>query len=387
MRIAYVINSVEGGGAALPVAAVARVLIRHGADVRVFALTRRDGRAVKAMTDAGLTVDVCDGGDKDHLAALSWLDRRVTAWKADLLFTSLTRATLLGQVVGQRRRIPVVSWQHAAYLRPGNQLLLRLRQARSALWLADSHCVARLTAQRLGVPPERLATWPLFAADPQAPQARPWTPGTPVRVGALGRLHPVKGFDVLLEALGLMRSQGFCALAPFEVSIAGDGAERGRLQAMIEARGLENVRLVGFTDRPRDFLAGLHLYVQPSRSEGLCIAAHEAMQAGLPTIVSAVGELPFTTRDGDTGLVVTPGNPGVLAQALIWLLSRPERLAGMGGAARARVLDAFGAEAFARAGAEAFARFPVNPSSGPAAVRRRSTGRPASGLSAWRPPG
>ena len=56
MRIAYVINSVEGGGAALPVPAVARVLQGCGAEVEIYALTRRDGRAIAAMEGAGLHV-------------------------------------------------------------------------------------------------------------------------------------------------------------------------------------------------------------------------------------------------------------------------------------------------------------------------------------------
>ncbi|HEX7886772.1 MAG TPA: glycosyltransferase family 4 protein [Phenylobacterium sp.] len=382
MRIAYVINSVEGGGAALPVPAVTRVLRDHGAAVEVFALTRRDGRAVGPMEASGLTVHVRAGGEKDHLAAFRWLEARMAASRPDVIWTSLSRATLLGQQVGRRLGIPVVSWQHAAFLKPANRVLLRAFQSRSALWIADSHSVATLTRQRLAVPPERLATWPLFAADAEAPQARPWRPGETLKLGALGRLHPVKGYDVLIAALLRLRAQGFHALAPFEVRIAGEGAERPALEAALAAAGLDNVRLTGFEPRPRDFLADLHLYLQPSRSEGLCIAVHEAMQAGLPTLVSAVGELPYSVRDGETGLIVPPGKPDVLAHALTWLLAHPERLAAMGVAARARVLDRFGGASFARAGAEVIARLPLKPASAPAAAPTRSPARRTSGLSA-----
>ena len=374
MRIAYVINSVEGGGAALPVPAVARVLGDHGASVQVFALTRRDGRAVAAMQAAGLPVQVREGGETDHLAALAWLDRRVSAWRADLIWTSLTRATLLGQLVGLRRRAPVVSWQHNAFLKPANRLLLRAARGLSALWIADSHSVAVLTAERLGVPPGRLAVWPLFAADAAAPQARPWRPGETLRIGTLGRLHQVKGHDLLIAALVRMREISLSSTVPFELRIAGDGDERAALEAAIARAGLHNVRLTGFEADPRAFLADLHLYLQPSRSEGLCIAAHEAMQAGVPTIVSAVGELPYSVRDGETGLVVPPEDPEALAQAVVWLLSHPERLAGMGRAARDRVLERFSGADFARAGAEVFRRLPPI-SRGRAAGLRRSPGR------------
>jgi len=382
MRVAYVINSVEGGGAALPAPAVIRVMRAHGAQVEVFALTRRDGRALAAMHDAGLTVQVREGGEKDHLAALAWLHRVLRAWAPDLVWTSLTRATLLGQVAGARLGVPVVSWQHAAFLKPANRLLLRARQRRSQLWIADSQCVAALTTQRLAVPPERLAVWPLFAADPAAPPAAPWRPGEPLRIGSLGRLHPVKGYDVLIAALARLRAQGFGAVTPFEVTIAGEGAARGALEAQAAAAGLDNLRLHGFSAAPREFLAGLHLYAQPSRSEGLCLAVHEAMQAGLPCVASSVGEMPYSIVDGDTGLSVPPDDPDALAQALGWLLSHPERLARMGASARARVLERFGAEAFARAGADVMARLPGADGRGGAAHRSRAP--QASGLSASR---
>jgi glycosyltransferase involved in cell wall biosynthesis len=384
MRIAYVINSVEGGGAALPVPAVAGVLRDHGASVEVFALTRRDGRATAAMTDAGLTVHVRPGGEKDHAAATAWLGRAVRDWDPDLIWTSLTRATLLGQLVGRLRGTPVVSWQHAAFLKPMNRLLLRAQRDRSALWIADSHSVAQLTRQRLGVPAERLAVWPLFSADPQAPRATAWRPGQPVRLGSLGRLHRVKGYDVLIAALGRMRAQGFRPEAPFELEICGEGAQRGALEADLASHGLDNVRLSGFHERPREFLAGLHLYLQPSRSEGLCIAAHEAMQAGLPTVVSAVGEMPFSVVDGATGHVARPGDAQALAQALMRLLSDPGRLAAMGEAARIRVLDRFGAHAFARAGADVMARLPLTVSGVGGGAPPRSPARLESGLSASR---
>lgn len=192
MRIAYVINSVEGGGAALPVPAVARVLQGAGAEVRVFALTRRDGRALPPMEAAGLEVEVRDGGVSDHLASLRWLDRAIGAYRPTHLWTSLSRATLLGQIVGARRRLPVVSWQHAAYLKPANLRLLRATQRLSTLWIGDSESVTALTAEGLGVPADRLATWPIFAADPTAPQSRSWQPGETLRIGSLGRLHRVK---------------------------------------------------------------------------------------------------------------------------------------------------------------------------------------------------
>jgi glycosyltransferase involved in cell wall biosynthesis len=359
MRIFYVINSVEGGGAALPVPAVAKVLAAQGAHVEVLALTRRDGRALPSMIREGLEVRVRPGGERDHVHALSWLDRIVAQEQPDLLWTSLTRATLLGQIVGLRRGVPVVSWQHNAFLKPANRVLLRATRRLSSLWIGDSHSVTALTTSRLKVKADRLATWPLFAADVAAPQARPWRPGETLRLGALGRLHPAKGYDVLIKALAHLRMAGFKPPTPFEVRIAGEGVQRERLQAMIDQAGLDNVFLTGFCDTPREFLAGLHLYLQPSRREGLCIAVHEAMQAGLPTLVTAVGEMPYSVVDGLTGRVVPPCDVEELAKALKGLLRAPDKLSAMGEFARSRVLERFGQARFATAGAEIFAHLPI----------------------------
>lgn len=352
LRIAYVINSVEGGGAASPVPAVTRVLRDAGAAVKVFALTGRDRRGLPAMLASGLDVTVRDGGETDHLAAARWLDRELRDWGPTHLWTSLTRATLLGQAVGARRRWPVVSWQHAAYLKPANRLLLRATQRASRLWIGDSDTIARLTAQRLAVPAARLVTWPIFRADPDQPPARGWRLGEPVRIGSLGRLHPVKGYDVLIDALALLPPD----LPPVEVVIAGDGGARQALADRAAAAGVRTLSLTGYADDPRAFLATCHLYVQPSRSEGLCVAAHEAMAAGLPVVASRVGELPQTIVDGVTGALVPPGDPVALADAIGRLLAAPDALATMGAAGRARVLDRFGADAFGATGRAILAR-------------------------------
>lgn len=353
MHILYVINSVEGGGAALPVPSIIDVLRSEGAEVTVAALTRRDGRAIAPIEATGVRLIVRDGGTKDHAQALGWLDAQVRALRPTHLWTSLTRATLLGQIVGLRRRVPVVSWQHAAYLKPANRRLLRLQQRLSRLWVGDSESVTQLTHDRIGVPWKRLTCWPIFRADPDAPRAAPWVSGQTLRIGTLGRLHPVKGYDVLVDAVAMLGD------LPVDVrfEIRGEGEERGALESRIAHAGLRSrVFLPGYVEAPRDWLATQHLYVQPSRSEGLCVGVHEAMQAGLPVIASAVGEIPHSVRDPETGRVVPPGNAAALAAALRGVLIAPERLAAMGDASRERLFERFSPERFTEIGAEIVAK-------------------------------
>ncbi|MEJ7933899.1 glycosyltransferase [Sphingobium sp. AN558] len=350
MRIAYVINSIEGGGASQPVPAIARVLREAGAEVRVFALTPRDRRGLPAMVAAGLDPIVREGGGSDHIAAALWLRRQVRDWGATHVWTSLSRATILGLLIGPRLGLPVICWQHAAFLKPWNRRLMRLLQSRAVLWVGDSRSVTELTAQRLGVPTARLTCWPIFAADPTMPQTKHWEPGEALRIGSLGRLHPVKGYDVLITALARLKADGFVPPAPIEVRIAGEGAQRAGLEAQIRNAGLVGTQFSGFTDDPRGFLADLHLYVQPSRSEGFCIAAHEALSAGLPVVASAVGELAWSVRQGVTGCTVPPGDADALAAALRDMLVDPASLRAMGDAARADMLERFSWDRFAATG-------------------------------------
>ena len=189
----------------MPVPSIAESLRDLGAEVFILALTGRDQRALPAILRAGFNVEVRPGGEWDHLKAFGWLDRAITSIGPDIIWTSLTRATLLGQLVGTRRRIPVVSWQHAAFLRPVNRRMLRFMRNRTALWVADSQAVNAFAQRELRVSELNLMTWPLFAADPDASQAPPWQHGQLIHVGSLGRLHPVKGYDTLIEALKLVR--------------------------------------------------------------------------------------------------------------------------------------------------------------------------------------
>ncbi|AEI38271.1 MAG: glycosyltransferase [Zymomonas mobilis subsp. pomaceae] len=354
-KIAYIINSVEGGGAALPIPWIGEVLKKGGADVRIFALTRRNGRALRPIQQAGLDIVVREGGEKDHLAAYLWLKKEVKSWGATHLWTSLTRATLLGQTVGHHYKLPVISWQHSARLKNINTFLLRQFQRRSAFWLGDSQQVTDLTGARLHIPPARLFCWPIFRANPDAPHAKAWQQGEVLRIGSLGRLHPCKGYDFLIETVKQFKT---LVKQPFTLDIGGEGQDKDKLTAAINEAGLQDViRLVGYVDNPQAFLANLHLYVQPSYWEGFCVAAHEAIQAGLPVIASAVGEMPHSIDNNRTGFLVPPQDKTALVKAFIKALAHPEKLSAMGKRGKEKLFQRLSPESFEKTGLEIVSAF------------------------------
>jgi glycosyltransferase involved in cell wall biosynthesis len=131
--------------------------------------------------------------------------------------------------------------------------------------------------------------------------------GAPL-VLAVGRLHPQKGYDVLVEALPL--------LGDAVVAVAGDGPLAAELRA-----AAPQVRWLGRRDDLADLYAAADVVVLPSRWEARSLTAQEALRAGRPLVATAVGGLPGLLGDG--ALLVPPGDPVALARAVRGLLDDP----------------------------------------------------------------
>ena len=344
MRIIYLINGLNGGGAAFPMMQVIGLMRELGHDVEVLALMLQDGKAGSRLKEAGIPFEVLGRSTSDNLRQTKALIHHLRARRPSLIWTSLTRGTLYGQVIGGLMRIPVVSWQHSDYLKPGNLAALRLTRRLTRMWVADSDSVMAFVHDRLGVSTNRIATWPPFVCDPALLTVSPWrrNGSVPFRLGTLGRLHHSKQYDVLLRAYARARRLDPALAQRTELVLAGDGPEQDALIRLANQLGIAHVtRFVGFVDRPADFLASLHGYVQTSLKEGFCIALHEAMQAALPVITTRVGQPAFSVRPGHTGWVCEVGDVDALAAAMVALVGDPEAAADIGRAARTFVLDRY----------------------------------------------
>lgn len=198
--------------------------------------------------------------------------------------------------------------------------------------------LAELAVER-GVPAQRVHFVP-NAVTPPTVQATPFgQAGRPPRIVAAGRLHPKKGFDVLVAALALLRDQDLA----FDCEIAGEGDERARLEGLIAQHGLgDRVRLVGWRADVPAFLATGDVFAFPSHQEGFPLVLLEAMAVGLPAVSSAIPGPVEMIADGVDGALVPPGDPAALARALAGLVATPERAAALGLAARAKVLEDYG---------------------------------------------
>jgi len=171
--------------------------------------------------------------------------------------------------------------------------------------------------------------------------ARPADPAVPQTVLTVARLDPQKGLHDLVAAAALVPEA--------RVMVVGEGPERRALETRIAHLGLgDRVHLLGFRSDVPDLLAGSDLFVLPSLFEGLPLSILEAMAAGKPVVATAIGGNDEAVVDGATGLLVPPGDPRALADAIRALLRDPERRRRLGEAGRRRAEAEFSAPAMVR---------------------------------------
>jgi glycosyltransferase involved in cell wall biosynthesis len=328
-RVAEVLAT-STGGVGTHVRAVLPALVAAGADVRVCGPAATEQlfgftAAGAAVAPVGISAGLSPGADARAVAAL----RRATA-DADLVHAHGLRAGLVAAAarrLGDRSR-PLVLTLHNALPEGGGALRRVLRLAERAtirgadVVLAASGDLAE-NAWRQGARDVRVAPVsapPLPAAVRTAAEVRAelgLADGRPLVV-AVGRLHPQKGYDVLLDAAARWAGSS----PPPLVAVAGDGPLQDELAARIAAERLPVV-LLGRRSDVADLLAAADLAVLPSRWEARSLTAQEALRTGTPLVATRTGGLPELLGDG--AQLVPVGDATALADAVTGLLADPAR--------------------------------------------------------------
>lgn len=159
-----------------------------------------------------------------------------------------------------------------------------------------------------------------------------------VHAVALGRLGERKGSYDLIAAVGGL---DLTVRPRLRVTLAGDG-EVDAVRAAVAAAGLaDTIRVTGWLDTPArdELLSAAHIFVLPSRDEGLPMALLEAMACGLVPVTTTAGSIGEVVSDGVNGLLVQPGSPPQIACALTSLVKDERMRARLAAAARGRVGD------------------------------------------------
>ncbi|MGN6558660.1 MAG: glycosyltransferase family 4 protein, partial [Solirubrobacterales bacterium] len=168
----------------------------------------------------------------------------------------------------------------------------------------------------------------------------PAVPGPGARVLYIGRLVPEKGQTILLEALSELDRRGHDVCA----TLAGEGALRPELEAMAADLGLgARVHFPGAVGQHQlhDLYEEATVFCLPSFGEGVPIVLMEAMAMEVPAISTRIAGIPELIEHEREGLLVPPGRPDLLADALESLLTNPTHYRDLATAARNKVLQEF----------------------------------------------
>ncbi|MEX2649022.1 MAG: glycosyltransferase [Alphaproteobacteria bacterium] len=325
MRVLHAMAGARRGGAEAFFARFVRALARRGVEQR--ALVRAEPARLAALSTAGAPADAARfGGPFDLVTALRFA-RAIRRFRPAIVMTWLGRASAA---------CPRGRFVHVGRL-GGPYDLRRFRRC--------DHLVVNTRglgdwAVGQGWPAAKVHVLGNFADEAPAPPIARAALATPERarvVLALGRLHPAKGFDVLIEAV--------VRLPDIVVWLAGEGPLQGPLEDLARRRGIaDRIRFLGWRDDAGALLASADVLVCPSRREPLGNVVLEAWAHGVPVVAAAAaGPAELITPEAD-GVLVPIDDPDALAAALRRVL---------GDASHARSLVAAGRRTYEQEHSEA----------------------------------
>jgi D-inositol-3-phosphate glycosyltransferase len=359
----------KAGGMNFYVREVAAQLARTGRQIDVF--TRRDDPGTPAIIEFApgarlVTIDAgpatplesvelfgLTGAFADGVAAFARSEQSLGA-PYELLHSHYWLSAVAGEVLAARWRVPHLAMFHtlgevklrarASEREPQQRLDAERRLVHTVdrVLVATSHerqllrQIYRLPAERVSVVPLGVDLEQFQPRNPaEARAALDLDPEERVLL-AVGRMEPLKGFDILIRAL----AQTTMSRPPMLLVVGGDeraAAEFDRLRAVADEVGVtERVRFVGAV--PHEQLATYYnaadVVVVPSFYESFGLVALEAMASGVPVVASRVGGLTTTIGDGRTGYLIPWRCPEPFAEKIDLLLRNEGLRRALGSAAR-----------------------------------------------------
>lgn len=357
LKVLHVIGGGEFGGAERHVVTLLRFLDRTIIDARLACLF--SAPLAREAKGAGIITEVFAMRGKFDFRQIPGIASYLKREQIDIVHTHGVRANLIGRLAARIAGTPqVVTTIHSVLAldytqridRWINQFCERATRRLTERFVAVSRGLAgELTAA--GLPAEKitviyngldLSQFKQGAGDKIRAEFG-LESGQPV-IGVVARLHPVKGHEIFLEAVKIISGE-FPAARFF---VIGCGTHRPVLENLTARLMLQDrVVFTGFRQDVADVMAALDMLVVPSLSEGFGLTAVEAMAMGKPVLATRVGGLPEIINDGENGFLVPPGDPGALAERLLFLLMQPKEAARLARAGRNTVEEKFSAELMA----------------------------------------
>jgi glycosyltransferase involved in cell wall biosynthesis len=328
------------GGQEVRILTEARWLGERG--VRVAIIAQPGSRIALEASQAGLSVTTVRMRGPWDLAAVRRLARLVRREHIAVVHTHSSVDAWIGGMGARLAGVPVVRSRHVS-------IPIRGRFNPVYSWLADRVITSGEAIRRLvvagGVGPDKVLAIP---AGVDLAEFAPGAPGETVRgefgggvpiIGSVAMFRGSKGHDHLLEAFRLIRTDWPRA----RLLLVGDGLRRHWAEGLAAANGLgDAVHFTGFRHDVADLLRVMDCFILAStRTEGVPQSLLQAIAVGTPVVASRVGGVPEVVVTGETGLLVDPGQPAALAEAIRAVLADPASARRRADAAREIVQSRF----------------------------------------------
>lgn len=343
--IVHFISSLHRGGAETVTLNLARELQQRGWEQTVLYI--HEGPMLQELHKLGIPCQQITAPGL-YLNPLMWyrLVRAVRTLQPQLISTALWAANFMGRIVGWLLGIPTVASLHAVAEHEGKvrTTIDRLMPITATKTVAVSRSIAASLvaarargAERIMVISNGIDIAQFQAAATRAPSIPFERSEHDIIIGAVGRLVPVKNFDLLIRVFARLADE----FTDLKLLIIGTGPEEERLRALIaQQRCAARITLIsGQLAAP--YYQYFDMFVQPSAYEGLSLALLEALASRLPVIVTGSDGQHEVVIPRVHGLVIAPNDTDVLEQALREYVGDPTAARELGEAGYQEVMRSY----------------------------------------------
>jgi glycosyltransferase involved in cell wall biosynthesis len=339
MRLFLLSTSMGMGGADQQILTLARAMRARGHEVRIVSLAPLGQMGLEAQREGIPTESLDLSRNLSHLPRIGRLIGMMRQWRPDILHSHMVHANLLASALRPLARVrALVATIHS--INDGGPIRMAAYRASSAV-VDRFTIISRLAAERyvgIGAVPARLVEVIPNAVDIDAfrkiPEARAAI-RRELGIGdefvwiAVGRFEEAKDYPTMIAAFAQLASRRPAS----RLLLVGKGSLQADVEQRVRTAGLATrVRFLGVRRDVTRLLSAADGYVLSSAWEGMPVVLLEAAAAELPIVATRVGGIAEVVEDGETGVLVPPGNPAVLAEAL----DRVERLSTESRAAMGR---------------------------------------------------